>query len=139
MFVAICVLLIVASVLLVLVVLIQNSKGVGLAANFAAGNQTFGVRQTADYLEKATWTLAIVVLMLSLAGTVAAPRDKVTAKSTVQQQMQNVQTGGTINFDPSQVQQPQQSEGQATPSSQAQDQVNAPAQPTEEQPKPAGN
>ena len=58
MFIAISILIIIASLLLTFVVLIQNSKGGGLAANFAAGNQTFGVRQTADFLEKATWTLA---------------------------------------------------------------------------------
>lgn len=133
MFVAICVLLIIASILLVLVVLVQNSKGGGLAANFAAGNQTFGVRQTADYLEKATWTLAIVVLALCLAGTVAAQKGGGVAKSSVQQQMQNVQTPSTVPFDPSQIQQPQQPQEQAT-TPQTQDQAEEPvAQPTEEQ------
>ena len=43
MFIAILILIIIASLLLTFVVLIQNSKGGGLAANFAAGNQTFGV------------------------------------------------------------------------------------------------
>ena len=66
MFIAILILIIIASILLTFVVLIQNSKGGGLAANFAAGNQTFGVRQTADFLEKATWTLAIIILALCI-------------------------------------------------------------------------
>lgn len=69
MYTAITILIIIASVLLTIVVLLQNSKGGGLAANFAAGNQAFGVRQTADFLEKATWTLAIIILILSILAT----------------------------------------------------------------------
>ena len=54
MYTATAILIVIASILLTLVVLVQNSKGGGLAANFATGNTTFGVRQTADFLEKAT-------------------------------------------------------------------------------------
>lgn len=60
------VLIILVCVLLVLVVLVQNSKGGGLASSFASSNQVMGVRKTADFLEKATWTLAIALLFLSL-------------------------------------------------------------------------
>ncbi|MDD4828330.1 MAG: preprotein translocase subunit SecG, partial [Bacteroidales bacterium] len=63
MYTATAILIVIASILLTLVVLVQNSKGGGLAANFATGNNTFGVRQTADFLEKATWTLAIAILV----------------------------------------------------------------------------
>ncbi len=73
MYIAISILIIIASLLLTLVVLIQNSKGGGLAANFASGNQTFGVRQTADFLEKATWVLAIVILALCVLATAFIP------------------------------------------------------------------
>ena len=59
MYTATAILIVIASILLTLVVLVQNSKGGGLAANFATGNTTFGVRQTADFLEKATWTLLL--------------------------------------------------------------------------------
>lgn len=69
MYTAISILIILASVLLTIVVLVQNSKGGGLAANFAAGNQTFGVRQTADFLEKTTWILAIAILVLCVLAT----------------------------------------------------------------------
>ena len=69
MYTAIAIIIVIASILLTLVVLVQNSKGGGLAANFAAGNQTFGVRQTADFLEKATWTLAIVIIALCILAT----------------------------------------------------------------------
>ncbi len=69
MYTVIAILIVIASIILTLVVLVQNSKGGGLAANFAAGNQTFGVRQTADFLEKATWTLAIIIIVLCIAAT----------------------------------------------------------------------
>jgi preprotein translocase subunit SecG len=61
-------------VLLILVVLVQNSKGGGLAANFAGSAQIMGVRKTADFLEKATWYLAIALLVLSLASILVIPR-----------------------------------------------------------------
>ncbi|MFA7116146.1 MAG: preprotein translocase subunit SecG [Bacteroidales bacterium] len=69
MYITISILIVIASILMTIVVLVQNSKGGGLAANFAAGNQTFGVRQTADFLEKATWTLAIIMCVLSILAT----------------------------------------------------------------------
>jgi len=50
--------------------LVQNSKGGGLAANFSAPNQIMGVRKTTDFLEKATWVLAVALMVLSLVATV---------------------------------------------------------------------
>ncbi len=69
MYTAISILIIIASALLTVVVLVQNSKGGGLAANFASGNQAFGVRQTADFLEKTTWTLAGIIIFLCISAT----------------------------------------------------------------------
>lgn len=65
-FTILCVLIVIAAVLLVAVVLLQNGKGDGLASNFVAGNQTFGVRQTADILEKVTWGLVTFILVVSI-------------------------------------------------------------------------
>ncbi|MCX6271889.1 MAG: preprotein translocase subunit SecG [Bacteroidetes bacterium] len=73
MYILISVLILIVCVLLVLVVLVQNSKGGGLASNFASSNQFMGVRKTADFLEKATWTLAVVLLLLSLLSVVIIP------------------------------------------------------------------
>ncbi len=42
----------------IMIVLVQNSKGGGLAANFTSTGQSMGIRKTADFLEKSTWTLA---------------------------------------------------------------------------------
>lgn len=58
------ILIIIVSILLVLIVLVQNSKGGGLTAGFQSSNQIIGVRQTADFLEKATWTLVISLVVL---------------------------------------------------------------------------
>ena len=68
LFTILTVLVLIASILITLVVLLQNGKGGGLASNFVAGNQTFGVRQTADILEKITWGLAIFVLVISISS-----------------------------------------------------------------------
>lgn len=65
----ISILIIIVCILLILVVLVQNSKGGGLASSFASSNQVMGVRKTADFLEKATWTLAIALLALSILST----------------------------------------------------------------------
>lgn len=59
-------LIVLASVLMCLIVLIQNSKGGGLASGFASSNQIMGVRKTADFLEKATWTIAAVMVICSI-------------------------------------------------------------------------
>lgn len=66
LFTTLVVLIIIASILLIAVVLLQNGKGDGLASNFVAGNQTFGVRQTADILEKISWGLVIFILAASI-------------------------------------------------------------------------
>lgn len=65
-FVILTVLIVIASILLVVAVLLQNGKGEGLASNFIAGNQTLGVRQTADMLEKVTWGLVAFILVVSI-------------------------------------------------------------------------
>ncbi len=76
MYYFISILILVVCVLLGLIVLVQNPKGGGLAANFAGtGSQFMGVRQTADFLEKATWTLSIILLVLSLSATMIVPRN----------------------------------------------------------------
>ncbi len=77
-YVIISVIILIICVLLILIVLIQNSKGGGLASNFSSSNQYMGVRKTADFLEKGTWTLAILLLVFSLIGVFAIPKsDKV--------------------------------------------------------------
>ena len=64
------ILIIIASVILALIVLIQNPKGGGLAGNIAGfSTQFMGVKQTTDILEKGTWLFAGVIGVLCLAST----------------------------------------------------------------------
>jgi len=81
--------LIIVCLLLVLIVLVQNSKGGGLASNFAGSNQYMGVRKTADFLEKATWTLAGALLLFSLAATWTLPKEAEVNKSRIEGQFDN--------------------------------------------------
>lgn len=67
-------LIVFASLLMCFIVLIQNSKGGGLSSAFASSNQIMGVRKTTDFIEKATWGLAIVMVVLSVASAYVIPR-----------------------------------------------------------------
>ena len=61
------VLIVLVSILMVLIVLIQESKGGGLASNFSSTNSIMGVRKTTDVVEKITWTLAGLMVVISVA------------------------------------------------------------------------
>ncbi len=88
MVVVINVLIILASLLLILVVLVQNSKGGGLASNFAGSNQVMGVRKTTDFLEKATWGLAVGLVVLCLGSSLMVQKsDAVVNKSALEEQI----------------------------------------------------
>ncbi|MCQ2288414.1 MAG: preprotein translocase subunit SecG [Muribaculaceae bacterium] len=74
MYTVLAILISIASILMIGVVLIQKSKGGGLAANVNNYNQFMGVRKTTDFVEKATWGLAIFICVLSIASAfVSAP------------------------------------------------------------------
>lgn len=69
------ILIVLACVFLGLIILVQNPKGGGLAGNVAGfSNQFMGVKQTTDVLEKGTWILAVVVVLLCLFSTVFIPK-----------------------------------------------------------------
>lgn len=57
---------IIVAIILMLVVLVQNPKGGGLATNFSQGNQIFGVEKTTDIVEKITWGGALLIVVISL-------------------------------------------------------------------------
>ncbi len=75
MYIIFSVLIILTSLFLILIVLVQNPKGGGLSSTFAGSNQVMGVRKTADFLEKATWTLAIALLVFSLSASMTIPKE----------------------------------------------------------------
>jgi len=90
MYIFLSILILVVCVLLGLIVLVQNSKGGGLAANFSASTQIMGVRRTNDFLEKATWTLATALLVLSIAASLTISRGgSSVGQSAIQDQIQN--------------------------------------------------
>ena len=74
-------LIVVAALLLCFVVMIQNSKGGGLASSFASSNQIMGVRKTTDFIEKLTWGLAGFIVVISIACAYVLPT--ATAESSV--------------------------------------------------------
>jgi preprotein translocase subunit SecG len=89
MYYLVSVLIIIASFLLILIVLVQNSKGGGLASGFSSSNQVMGVRKTADFLEKATWTLAVSLLVLTVVATAFIPRGEVDdTRSVIEDQIE---------------------------------------------------
>jgi preprotein translocase subunit SecG len=83
MFLLISILIIIACILLVLIVLIQNPKGGGIAANFTAPNQIMGAKRSTDVVEKATWILAAVLIVFSLASNFARPTAGVSAETGI--------------------------------------------------------
>lgn len=88
----IVVLILVVCVLLAAVILVQNSKGGGLAANFSAPTEIMGVRKTTDFLERATWGLAIALVVLSLMATMVIPRTHTDNTNDKEQTEQTEQT-----------------------------------------------
>ncbi|MBR4029167.1 MAG: preprotein translocase subunit SecG [Alistipes sp.] len=66
------IMIVIASILLILAVLVQSPKS-GMAANFGAANQTMGVRQTTDFLEKFTWAMIAAIVFFTLLSVVALP------------------------------------------------------------------
>jgi preprotein translocase subunit SecG len=70
------ILIIIASIVLGMIVLIQNPKGGGLSSSFGGfGNQIMGVKQTTDVLEKGTWLFAAIVGILCLVSPAFIPKD----------------------------------------------------------------
>src|SRR5204863_1412792 len=76
-------LIILASIILGLIILIQNPKGGGLSGSFGGfSNQLMGVKQTTDVLEKGTWIFAAVVGALSLFSFFFIPSGAISATQT---------------------------------------------------------
>jgi preprotein translocase subunit SecG len=86
------ILIVIVAIFLVLIVVIQNSKGGGLAAGFASSNQVMGVRKTTDFLEKATWWLAGIMVVLCVATSFFLPRNSSSLDSGIKDEIQNAQT-----------------------------------------------
>jgi preprotein translocase subunit SecG len=72
------ILTILVCVLLVLVILVQNSKGGGIQSQFGAATQIMGVKRGTEFIEKATWGLAIALILLSI---IMAPKSSMVSST----------------------------------------------------------
>ena len=108
------VLIVIVAILLILIVLVQNSKGGGLASNFSSSNQALGVRKTTDFLEKATWTLAIAMLVFSIAASlsISSGSEENQVDTSIEDEVVNEQLPGATpaTFPMQQNAQPQQNQ-----------------------------
>jgi preprotein translocase subunit SecG len=91
------IIVILASILLTLLVFVQNPKGGGLSSDFGAAQQLGGVQKTNDFVVKGTWTLASIIMIFSILMTlqINASRPKAPEQPTQTEQTQN--GGGTNN------------------------------------------
>jgi len=74
MYTLLVIFIVIAALLMIGIVLIQESKGGGLASSFASYNQFGGVRKTTDVIEKATWGLAAFMVVMSVICAYVAPK-----------------------------------------------------------------
>ena len=125
--------IVIASLLMIGIVLIQESKGGGLASNFSSSNAIMGVRKTTDFVEKATWGLAASLVVFSIVcahfAPVSSTESSVMEKTATETQTTNPNT--TPGFGASQ-QVPATGAKQAAPAANGAAQAppqQAPAQP----------
>lgn len=97
MYLLLIILIVIAAILMCLIVMVQNSKGGGLAAGFSSSNQIMGVRRTTDFLEKATWTLAAAIVLLSVGASYTVPEAQVS--DVILQEAQGEQGTNPANID----------------------------------------
>ena len=125
--------IVIASLLMIGIVLIQESKGGGLASNFSSSNAIMGVRKTTDFVEKATWGLAASLVVFSIVcahfAPVSSTESSVMEKTATETQTTNPNT--TPGFGASQ-QAPATGAKQAAPA--ANGAAQAPAQQASAQP-----
>jgi preprotein translocase subunit SecG len=78
-------LIVVVAFLLIVVIMVQNPKGGGLSSSFGGGGtqQLGGVQKTTDFLDKSTWTLATIMIVLILVSNVTINRGPGTVESKV--------------------------------------------------------
>ena len=90
MYIFLTILIVIAAILLTLLVLVQKSKGGGLASSFASANQVMGAPKTANFLEQASWTLIAVIVVLSVVAVGVSKRNQGAdpSESAIKEQVQ---------------------------------------------------
>ncbi len=98
MYLFLVILMVVAAILMCFIVLIQNSKGGGLASGFSSSNEIFGVRKTTDVLEKLTWGLAVFMVIASIATAYVMPSASQQDGSVIMEQAQQEEKTNPYNL-----------------------------------------
>ncbi|TAH44237.1 MAG: preprotein translocase subunit SecG [Bacteroidetes bacterium] len=97
MYLALTIIIILVSILLSLIVLIQNPKGGGIVSGIIGSSQVMGVKKTSDFIEKLTWGLAISLVVLCLAASFSLPSSEDRKMgSSMQEQIENSTTPTNI-------------------------------------------
>lgn len=98
MYLLFVILMVIAALLMCFIVLIQNSKGGGLSSGFSSSNAIMGVRKTTDFLEKATWGLAVFMVIMSIATAYVVPTAASGAQDALLEQAQKEQQTNPYNM-----------------------------------------
>ena len=98
MYLLFVILMVIAALLMCFIVLIQNSKGGGLASGFSSSNAIMGVRKTTDFLEKATWGLAIFMVVMSIATAYVVPTSSSKGGDVILEQAQKEEKTNPYNM-----------------------------------------
>ena len=98
MYLFLVILMVVAAILMCFIVLIQNSKGGGLASGFSSSNEILGVRKTTDVLEKLTWGLAVFMVIASIATAHVMPSASQQDGSVIMEQAQQEEKTNPYNL-----------------------------------------
>jgi preprotein translocase subunit SecG len=87
------VLIIIVAALLVLIIMVQNPKGGGLSSSFGGGGTQAlgGVQNTTNFLDKSTWYLALILLVLILLSNFAIKKGSGNISSQVEQKLENTE------------------------------------------------
>lgn len=73
MYTLLVILIVMVALMLIGIVLVQESKGGGLSSLFADYKRTFGISETTDFVEKFAWYLAGIMAIISIACAYTAP------------------------------------------------------------------
>ena len=76
--------------LLIIVVMVQNPKGGGLSSSLGGSTQMGGVQKTTDFLDKSTWTLATILIVLILLSSLSFSWSMSDSNSKIVQEKENV-------------------------------------------------
>ncbi len=93
------VLITIVCLLLIIVIMVQNPKGGGLSSTLGGSQMMGGVQKTTDFLDKSTWTLATILIVLILMSSVSLP----TAIENTDSKIFNSETSAPVNTTPAPV------------------------------------